>query len=461
MRLLPTIGGLLSLLLALDFGNKALIAALPNPPLINYYFAVTMAFTGTVILVAGLTAYQGGWRFWLGNTLLNGAFLLFGYAVLFQPPRQFDGLYGCLLIGLVLSVGGVGLVWAGHKRYLHKRSAAVTEPAASPTESNTNPLILSAPMPTWRLFVLGLASLTTYLAAWVYQTHKDLAIMAGKPGASKFIAFLTLIPPFSFIIFFHTAEHVAAQARQANVALRLEAGVLTALLLPCQITGWYLPLFLAPLSLSVSLLPWLLLHRQMNRLREAYQPLPPMRRYTWPQRGILLVATPLLVSAILQTPHYFANFRGIPVYAKQRVHNDPRYQLRIPDDQWRQVASGTLFPDTNLELMAQDPQHWVVVRIVEQNKSLDSYVDQRRRLLLSVNPQLKIEESRTLESGADLTPIALARYGTEDRGASGFVCYTATIATADYVVEAIGQSPKPDSSVQALVNSLRLTEDKP
>jgi hypothetical protein len=103
----------------------------------------------------------------------------------------------------------------------------------------------------------------------------------------------------------------------------------------------------------------------------------------------------------------------------------------------------------------------VVVRIVEQNKGLDSYIDQRRRLLLSTKPQLKIEESRTLESGADLTPIALARYGTEDLGASGFVCYTATIATADYVVEAIGQSPKPDNSVQALVNSLRLTEDKP
>jgi hypothetical protein len=415
-----------------------------------------------VILVAGLTAYQGGWRFWLGNVLLSGAVVAFSYAALFPFPKPLDGIYGGIIIGLVLAVGGGGLVWAGHKRHLHRRSTPIAEPAAlsEPTEPSA-PLIISAPMPTWRLLVLGLASLTTYLAVWTYQTHKDLAIMAGKPGASRFIAFWTLIPPFSFILFFHTAERIAIQARQANVVLRLEAGVLTALLLLCQIGGVFLPLFLLPLKLFAILLPWLLLHRQMNRLREAYQPLPPVQCYNWPQRGVLLVGTPLLILAILQLPQHFAHFRGIPLYAKQRVHNDPRYQLRIPDDQWRRVNPGTLYADTNLELMAKDPQQWVVVRIVEQNKGLDSYIDQRRRLLLSTKPQLKIEESRTLESGADLTPIALARYGTENPGIGGFICYTATIATADYVVEAIGQSPKPDSSVQALVNSLRLTEDKP
>lgn len=275
-----------------------------------------------------------------------------------------------------------------------------------------------------------------------------------------------LIPLYGFVVFMRMANSVAKLAKSKGIGFKLTPISLTGLLLLTGLTSIFMPVFLYPLTISIAAIPWLLLHNQMNRLRLAqttdwHQP---ANSYTWKQRSVLIVGVPLMALILIGSKTGFLYYASDKLAVGQTVSGHiPIYQLRIPDRQWREVPPGTLYPDTNLELLNKSLNEWVVVRIQpNQQRTLDSFVDQRREIVAATWKDFKVVETRTLDSGANLTPLSLAHY-TEKEGLihTNHTLFVATVVTLEYAIEVIGQGTKnPESTVQELVKSLHLTATK-
>jgi phage-related protein len=183
----------------------------------------------------------------------------------------------------------------------------------------------------------------------------------------------------------------------------------------------------------------------------------PPNCYSWRQRFVLLAGAPIIVFALIGSRVGFAFYTADRLEAQQTVSGKSMtYQLTIPDPQWRQLALGTLYPDTDLELLNQQLNEWVVVRVVpSQSQPLDSFVDQRKAIIAAKWKRFAVEETRAFLSGSELMPLSLAQYiqtGTTNSRESPLL--VATLVTPDQVFEVIGHgSNKPGSRVTDLVKS--------
>lgn len=271
------------------------------------------------------------------------------------------------------------------------------------------------------------------------------------------------IPLYGFIVFIRMANSVAKLAKNHGITYKLEPNTLFWLLVLAGLISVFMPPFLYPLTVSIATLPWLILHYQMNSLRLAYRTewRQPENRYTWSQLSVFIFGVPLMGLVIYGSMGDFKYFASNKLTAGQSISGQPSiYQLQIPDSGWRMVPTGTLYKDTNLELVNKPMNEWLIVRVQpNQQQTLDGIIDIRQQIVAADWKQFKIDEKRTLDSGATLTPISIAHYSVE----AGIMrakksLFVATVVTPEHVVEVIGQgSINTESTVQELVKSFRLT----
>ncbi|CAG1020511.1 hypothetical protein MTYM_00327 [Methylococcales bacterium] len=325
-------------------------------------------------------------------------------------------------------------------------------------------MTLYPPMKLWRVFLLLVSSLTLYCTVLTYRTVKDLNDIGKKKLEPGFLAVGVLIPFVGYFIFYEMAGTISQLAKEKNLAFKLHPAVLTGLMIAAACAPVLMPTFLYPLSISIAAIPWLLLHRQMNSLRMAtandwHQP---EDSYTWRQRSVLIVGVPFMIVILAGSKANFQHFSGEKLAAGQTITGrTPIYQLHISGPDWRQVPPGTLYPDTDLELMGKTPDEWVVVRALpNQQKVLDNFVDGRKNVIATSWKNYKVVETRTLDSGAKLTPISLAHYTSGGTVLNSLPSiHVATIVTPEKAIEVVGQQTRKEGgSVQALVESLRLTD---
>lgn len=434
--------------------------------LVGYGMSVGFLFGGATILNAAISDYKGGLSFLFGTMMVSLSLALIGssYNDYLQANSE-NLIVGLVCISTLLSVGFL-LIWLGHRRHKHRPAIiadqAVVGESVDSLYSDTQP-VLYPPMKIWRAYLLLLFSGAIYSVFLTYRIVKDLYDLGEKTLHPKRYAAQILIPFYGFVIFLRMAKSVAQLAKRKGIAFKIKPSALFWILVLTGVASAFMPVFLYPLTISIATIPWLILHDQMNCLRLAHATAwhQPADSYTWRQRSLALLGIPFLVLVCIGSKSELSYFLANRLDVGQTVTGRTSiYQLSIPDRQWREVASGTLYPDTNLELLNKSLKEWVVVRVLpNQQHTLDYFVDQRRTLIAANWKNFRVVETRSLNSGAYMTPISLATY-SEDRGMiqTNQPLFVATAVTAEHVVEVIGQGSKnPESTAQALVKSFQLT----
>jgi hypothetical protein len=469
--ILLTLVGITSLLTTVD--------STIDDKFVIHSFGVCSLSGGAVILTLAIKNYSC--RF-----LLFSAIILFSTTAFFLSCAYIyyginnNSLIGTVILAFISAILGMVLVLIDRNRH-HKPVAnkpdsdsnALTEIAQSNQATTLASLLdqqpaqppptLRMPMKTWRLFLLMLFSCALYSVVLAYQIAKDINATGGKQLKVKTYILGLFIPLVNIYIFYQLAENIALLAKKKTIALNYDdPSALTGLLLITGGSAWFLPDFLYLVQISILAIPWLVLNNQMNRIRLTYvsdkQAIP---HFNWKQRGIIIAGIPLMILILIGSKQNFMYFVGERFEKGENISGKTSaYQLHIPDKGWRKVTIGTLYPDTDLELM-NNTGEWVVVRI-QPNKQdlLDNIVDRRRGIIAEEWKNLNAVETRSLNSGEKLTPISLVHYTDQDGSARVTQSlFAATIITPDYVIEALGQQSKNKvSTVQQLVESLCLTK---
>ncbi|WP_347985810.1 hypothetical protein [Methylomonas sp. AM2-LC] len=461
-----------------------LLFGTPKDWLIGLIVGCSFLFGGAVLLTAAIKNYLGGWYFLSAILLLSIALFFLGGVYHFIATGVSGSFIPLLWAGLVCLVLGLILLRLGHKLHKKRWAVLVSEALAAanalaikteveslrtgndslaPFPSKVPVAALYPPMTTWRTFLLMVFSGSLYSIFLTYRTSKDLYTLGENSFRPKRDAALILMPLYGLLVFMRMAKTIASLTKKQGMVNKVSASMLTVLLILAGILSVSMPTFLYPLTISVVVIPWLILHQQMNRLRQGQSTdwLQPVNQYTWRQRCVFILGVPLMGLAIYGSKADFQYFKAdnLAVGAALVGQSLP-YQLHIPDRNWRVVPVGTMYNDTDMELMNKPSNEWVVIRVQpNQHQTLDSLVDNRKAIIAANWKDFKVVETRTLDSGAHLTPVSIAHYSHSQT--SNFFnqsFFVATIVTTKTIYEVIGQGSKhPASTVQELVNSFQLT----
>lgn len=420
---------------------------------------------------AALKRYRGGFWFAAGSLLLALAVLML--SVLYEGYRTTNPntMLGAGVAAALATLAALPLLWRGHQR--HRRwwraahgfaefePAARLSPEPAASAENTPPL-LYPPQSSWRLLWLMLFSATLYAPFLMYRIASDIAVLAGSRLNPRRCAWQMLIPLYNFNVFYQVAVQAGRLGQTGGMAFKISPALLALLLVAATLGNFAMPQFLFLLSCVLASIPWLVLNGWMNRLRTARpaQWRAPPGRYTWRQRSVFLAGAPLIALALLGSKTEFAYVRAPALAAEQRVSGPGAdYFLTIPDRQWRVVERGTLYPDTDLELVNRASGEWVVVRISpSQQQTLDGFVDQRQALVAANWNDYEVQETRRFADGSDNIPMSLARYSHKGPVASrDSPLLVATVLTPERVFEVVGHAGNlPNASAAQLVDSFRL-----
>jgi hypothetical protein len=323
---------------------------------------------------------------------------------------------------------------------------------------------LSAPLSSWRLYLLLLFSFTLYLVPLIYRMAKDIRMIGQYRFYPLRYTIAALLPLIDFVIYYKLAKNIADAAQQKGIVFKFSAAALTAAVLLGGIVMQYLPQFFYPVSGTLQIIPFLILHQQMNALRCAHDDawLQSESRFSWQQRALMLLGIPLIALSMYGSKAEFWHFTAKQLSIGQVVSgNAAGYQLKIPEGKWRQVPAGTLHPGSDLELMGAETDDWVIVLLwPNQQQNLDDYVDWRRKLVTQGWKNYQVEERRSLDSGLNLKPVSHAHYsGYENFMRPAASVYVTTIITPEQGIQVVGQgSRKTEKFVQELVESLRMSD---
>ncbi|MCK9609393.1 MAG: hypothetical protein M0R33_23435 [Methylomonas sp.] len=422
-------------------------------------------------LLAAIKGYRGGLWFIAGTFLaaLSVVFISVADNGYLQGDR--NTLTGGIALASIILILAALLFWQGQKR--HRRiahgdifaaveTAAVAGGSRSEPQSPDEPLMLYPPMRNWRVFLLMLFSASLYSCFLMYRIARDLRELGQKQLHPLHCAWQMLIPLYNFTVFLNIAKHTTRLARQNGIAVKFSPTMLMLMLIAAYAGGYLMPDFLFVLAIVITAIPWLILNQRMNRLRclqtANFREAPD--RFSWRQRFVLIFGLPFIALGLLGSKSDFSFYVADRLEAEQTVSGQPAlYQLTIPDRQWRQVAVGTLYPDTDMELLNKKLKEWVVVRVLpNQQQTLDTFVDQRKAIIAASWNNFEVEETRTFAVGADMVPISLARYTkTEAYISQDSPLFVATLVTANQAFEVIGHgSVSSGSSAWDLVKSFRL-----
>lgn len=433
-----------------------------------YTLAWGITAIGITYFGAAIFKYRGGWRFVLGVLLLAIPFAIAGFGYDYHQVHKSD--VSLLLLGLpfTLLIPAILLFRFGHKRHrdnflgIEKQNGFNSVDNLPQKPQST----LSTPLPTWLVCLLAFFSFTLYSVVLAYRIAKDLVKLGNNKMNPIGYATAVFFPAISVIVFYSLAKNIAETANKQNISFRVTPFWLCFFLILISAATYKLPGFLFPLSFLLISVPWLLLNQQMNALRLSYKEKQAVsqKRFTKTEYGILLFGIPLMAAALYGNQNGYAYYMGEKLAPHQYVQgNTPIYRLQIESDNWRKVPLGTLDTDTDLELIAKSLDRWIVVRVSPNHQiSLDSMVTSRREIVSSSWQDYRYSESRSLDSGAKLTPLSLAAY-THGDGLidSSETIYVATVTTPTTVIETVGYSPthrnnEQGLAIKAIVNSLRL-----
>lgn len=321
---------------------------------------------------------------------------------------------------------------------------------------------LYPPVAPWRVYLLMFVSWGLYSTVLSYRLSKDLQLLGTNSRRPILSAIAQIVPIWNFLEFFRISECVDTTAARQGRRLPTTPMGLTSLLVVIAIASHRLPDTLFPIGLALWPLPWLVLHRQMDRIRCTAASARPA-----PRDGFSLRQRTLLFGGVAFTALVFAGMR--PEYA--RLVGEPlppgativgasaNYYLRAPDHSWTQVKPGTVEKDTDLELMGPNSKQWALVRVLRgPNLSLDEVVDFRRQQAENSMADLAITEQRQLLPESDLVPLSLTRYaGLEPPFGKPVVVLVATAQMPDTTIEVVTHAPAGgESALRALLQSLRI-----
>ncbi|MGD0959768.1 MAG: hypothetical protein ABSB19_08180 [Methylomonas sp.] len=479
--------GILFTILAI-LGLFPIIATI-NIDFVGYGLETTFLFGGIMILTAAVYDYKGGLQFLSGAFILSICTLLawFDYDNFLKEKTEF--LKTGLIVTTIFLVLGFILIWLGHKRHKKLRALLAIQAAdiemtsANKLADETSnilyisddklpgaaPFALYPPMQTGKIFLLLIFSGMLYSIFLTYRIIKDLHDLGENKYRPKHDALKMLIPIYGFLVFLRMAQSIGKIAKSKGVINKVRPSTLVWLLVITGLSSFLIPRFLYPLQVTypltifIATIPWLILHNQMNGLRLAYASnwREPANRFTWKQLSLLLIGIPFMGWVLFANKIYMPYFTADRLAAGQHISGQPSiYQFQIPDRNWKQAPTGTFYKDTDLELINKTMNEWVVVRVQpKQQQTLDNYVDQRRTIFAANLKELRIDETRTLNSGANLIPVSLAHFsGKEGVLHINQSFYVITVVTPELFVEVIGQESKnPGSTLQELMRSFRLT----
>jgi hypothetical protein len=440
-----------------------------NSEILGY---IAPAGYGLITLYTGYAAikrYRAGFWFVFANLLLG--LVVISLSVLYDAYRSANTntITGTLAFVALFTLLAVPLFWVGHKRHrrLWRIAHGLPEVEAAPAPvaiaiAENGPLLLYPPQSTWRLLLLMMFSSMLYSPFLLYRIVSDLRALGGSQLNPKRCAWQMLIPLYNFNVFYQIARQVERLGRNGSIFFKFSPAMLALILVGATLTNFAMPRFLFALSCAMSALPWLILNAWMNRLRNAQsaQWREPTASYTWRQRGVFLAGVPIIALALLGSKTEFAYYKASALATEQQVSGPgAEYYLTIPDRQWRVVARGTLYPDTDMELINKTTGEWVVVRISpSQQQTLNGFVDQRQALIAANWSVYDIQESRSFAVGTEDTPMSLARYSQK----GGIVSrdsplVVATVLTPARVFEVLGHAATlPNASASQLIESFRL-----
>lgn len=462
--------GLLYLSLALLAGISADQLAAETKAL-GYIAPPCWTAIAVLTLFAAFKGYRGGAWFIAGTFL--AAFSVVFMSVAGNGYQQADRntLIGGIALAAILLLVAAMLFWQGQRRHRQITcggtfTAVETTPIAGDSESEAQfpdrTPVLYPPMRSWRLFLLMLFSFGFYAFFLMYRIVRDLWELGQKQLNPAHCAWQMLIPFYNFTVFLNVAKQVTLLARQHGIAAKCSPTQLMSMLIAAYACSYLLPDFLFVLAIVGIAIPWLILNQRMNRLRRAlsadWREVPD--RFSWRQRFVLIFGVPFIALGLLGSKSNFSFYLADRLEAEQTVSEQPAlYQLTVPDPQWRQVAVGTFYPDTDMELMNAKLKEWVVVRVLpNQQQQLDSVIDQRQAVIAANWDNFEAEETRTFLANAGMVPISLARYTrTGVNIAQDSPLFVATVVTPDKVFEVIGHgAAHSGSSAWDLVKSFRL-----
>ncbi len=457
------------------FGSMIIGLSLASQSLnhIDYYLlgfgpiAIGLAYFSSVIF-----DYRAGWRFVVGVLLIGTAAMIAGFDYSMFVQNKVSVAYVILGFSATILVLGVILLRRGHRHHRIRNQQLIEERAATDstlnnsTKDSQTAYFFMPPFPGWQIFILLCLSFNLYSIVLTYRLVKDLVRFSGKHLNPKAYATAIVLPIIGIIIFYSMARTTFHQAKTLGVDFKLKPSWLSSLMVATTLSMYLIPNFLFPAHLLVATLPWLFLNRQLNELKRAHPKIKnkKQRLFKWPEYGVILLGIPLMGAVLYGSRINYLHQLTNTVPAGQYVQGvTPIYRLQIGSGNWRKMPLGTLDSDTDLELMGKSPMDWIVVRAFsKQQLDLDTMVANRRELISSSWKNYHYTESRTLNSGAKLTPISLASY-TRDKQliAPPESVYVATIITPETVVEVVGYSANQRDKdqkfrVKAIVDSLRL-----
>lgn len=453
--------GLVYLSLALLAGISADQLAADTKAL-GYIAPPAWTAIAVLTLFAAFKGYRGGGWFIAGTFL--AAFSVVFMSVAGNGHQQADRntLIGGIALAAILLIVAAMLFWQGQRRHRRITFTDLEADSESAPQSPDQAPVLYPPMHSWRLFLLILFSFCFYTFFLMYRIARDLREMGQKQLNPAHCAWQMLIPFYNFTVFLNVAKQATRLARQQGIAVKCSPTQLMSMLIAAYACSYLLPDFLFVLAIGGITIPWLILNQRMNQLRRAHsadwREVPD--RFSWRQRFVLIFGVPFIALGLLGSKSGFSFYLADRLEAEQTVSGQPTlYQLTIPDQQWRQVAVGTLYSDTDMELMNKKLEEWVVIRVLpNQQQLLDSVIDQRKAIIVANWDNFEAEETRTFLANANMVPISLARYTrTGVYVSQDSPLFVATVVTADKVFEVIGHgSAHSDSSAWDLVKSFRL-----
>lgn len=450
-------------------GTLALLPTLAKPDVIGFSIAASCFCIGVPFLIVGIKDYKGGLFCFFGIISLALSVFVFGANYHNYPSSNYEFFFIGLAVSSAFAIAGTFLAWLGYKRHRRVQAERLVQRAA-PAES-TEPTVsprLYPPLKVWWLFGLLLFSFMLYIPFFTYRTIKDLDTLGGKKRESAFYAVGALFPVVTLFVYFEMASEAWKLSAQKLIPIKIPFLLLLGVVVLASATPLFMPRYLYPVSVAVLTIPWLLLQQQMNQLRRAHGDVwvPSAAQANGRQLGIMIIGIPLMilatVGAIRQSKDAFniAQSKGEALASGDTLLGKARiYKLRVKGQDWKRVKPGTLYPDTELELLGKTQQDWVVARVLPNQKStLDSIVDSRRTLVASNTKSFHADENRTLESGGKLTPLSFAHYtGIEVSSGLQQSVFVATVVTDNNIIEVVGHSlTENDKEVESLVGSLHL-----
>lgn len=453
--------GLVYLSLALLAGISADQLAADTKAL-GYIAPPAWTAIAVLTLFAAFKGYRGGGWFVAGTFLAALSVMFISVAGNSYQQADRNTLIGGVALAAILLIVAAMLFWQGQRRHRHITFTDLEADSESAPQSPDQAPVLYPPMRSWRLLLLMLFSFGFYAFFLMYRIARDLRDMGQKHLNPAHCAWQMFIPFYNFTVFLDVAKQATRLARQHGIAVKCSPTQLMSMLIAAYACSYLLPDFLFVLAIVGITIPWLILNQRMNRLRSVFsagwREVPDS--FSWRQRFVLIFGVPFIALGLLGSKSGFSFYLADRLEAEQTVSGQPAlYQLTVPDPQWRQVAVGTFYPDTDMELMNAKSKEWVVVRVLpNQQQLLDSVIDQRQAVIAANWDIFEVEETRTFLANTDMVPISLARYTrTGVNIAQDSPLFVATVVTPDKIFEVIGHGASGSgSNAWNLVKSFRL-----